>query len=161
VVSRLVPHKRVDLAVDACTRLGLPLKIIGDGRSFESLRRRAGPTVQFLGRVPDDVAIDHLQHCRALILPAAEDFGMTAVEAQAAGRPVIALGEGGALESVIPGETGLLFEHQTPDSLIDAIRTFETASWQPELTIANAARFDKRRFLVQVEAEVRIAIAEK
>jgi glycosyltransferase involved in cell wall biosynthesis len=161
VVSRLVPHKRVDLTIDACTRLGVPLNIIGDGRSLDSLRRRAGPTVRFLGRVPDGVAIDHLQRCRALILPAAEDFGMTAVEAQAAGRPVIAFGEGGALESVIPGQTGLFFAHQTPDSLIAAIRTFETGTWLPELAIANAARFDRRRFLEQIETEVRIAIAEK
>jgi glycosyltransferase involved in cell wall biosynthesis len=161
VVSRLVPHKRVDLAVDACTRLARTLKIIGDGRSLKALQHRAGPTVEFLGRVSDQTAIDHLQCCRALILPAAEDFGMTAVEAQAAGRPVIAFAQGGALESILPGETGLFFKYQTPDSLIDAIQTSETGNWHPNRAIDNAARFGKQRFLEQIEFEVHTAIADK
>ncbi|CAN5869723.1 glycosyltransferase [soil metagenome] len=113
VVSRLVPHKRVDLAVDAATRYGFPLKVVGEGRSEEKLRRRAGPTVEFLGQRDDDEVADLLRRCRALLLPGMEDFGMTAVEAQAAGRPVIAYAGGGALESILPGETGVLFGEQT------------------------------------------------
>jgi glycosyltransferase involved in cell wall biosynthesis len=161
VISRLVPHKRVDLAIDACSRLGKRLKVLGDGRSLADLRRRAGPTIEFLGRVDDDIAADHLRRCRALILPAAEDFGMTAVEAQAAGRPVIAYGEGGALESIVAAETGLFFAHQTPDSLIAAIRTFEERSWDTTRVRANAMRFSKPRFLKEIEAQVEEAIEEK
>ncbi len=161
VVSRLVPHKRVDLAVTACHRLGKPLKVIGDGRALADLRRQAGPSIEFLGHLDDAGVIDHLQRCRALILPAAEDFGMTAVETQAAGRPVIAFGEGGALESVVEGETGLFFDRQTPDSLMEALRRFEDRKWHPEHAIANASRFSKTRFMEHVAKEIETAISVK
>jgi glycosyltransferase involved in cell wall biosynthesis len=161
VVSRLVPHKRVDLAIDACNHLGRSLKVIGDGRSLDELRRRAGPTIDFLGRVDDFVVVDQLRRCRALILPAAEDFGLTAVEAQAAGRPVIAFGEGGALESIVDGQTGIFFARQTPDSLVEAIGAFEARLWHTAPALANAARFRKDRFTEQIAAEVEAAIAEK
>ena len=108
VVSRLVPHKRVDLAVRACTRYGIPLKVVGTGRSENELRGMAGPTVEFLGRLDDDDVQELMARCKGFILAGSEDFGISAVEAQAAGRPVIAFGAGGALESVIPGETGAL-----------------------------------------------------
>jgi glycosyltransferase involved in cell wall biosynthesis len=157
VVSRLVPHKRVDLVVTACHRLGKPLKIIGDGRALSDLRRHAGPSIEFLGRLDDAGVIDHLQRCRALILPAAEDFGMTAVEAQAAGRPVIALGQGGALESIVDGETGLFFVRQDPDSLIDAIQRFEGREWHPHHAHANASRFSKTRFMQQIARGIETA----
>jgi glycosyltransferase involved in cell wall biosynthesis len=161
VVSRLVPHKRVDLAVSACNRLGKPLKIIGDGRALSDLRRHAGPSIEFLGRLDDADVIDQLRRCRALILPAAEDFGITAVEAQAAGRPVIAFGEGGALESIVDGETGLFFDRQDPDSLVEAIQRFEAREWNPALARANASRFSKTRFMKQIAAEVQAAIVAK
>jgi len=161
VVSRLVPHKRIDLAVDACNRLGRPLKIVGDGRSLSDLRRRAGPTTEFLGPLDDDDVIDLLRRCNALILPAAEDFGMTAVEAQAAGRPVIAYGNGGALESIVEGKTGVFFDDQTPDSLVEAIQRFEHREWHPNRAIANAARFGKDRFMQQIAQEVEAAVSEK
>jgi glycosyltransferase involved in cell wall biosynthesis len=129
VVSRLVPHKRIDLAVDACRRVGLPLKVIGDGRAREDLQSRAGAGVEFLGAMPDDVVADYLSRCRALILPGAEDFGMTSIEAQAAGRPVVAFGKGGALESVIEGQTGLFFRVQTVDSLSAVLMDAYARKW--------------------------------
>jgi glycosyltransferase involved in cell wall biosynthesis len=146
VVSRLVPHKRVDLAIEACSRSGIPLKIIGGGRARSDLEAQSGPTIEFLGYQDDEAVIDHLRRCRALILPATEDFGMTAVEAQAAGRPVIAFGRGGALESVIEGETGVFFHSQTADALLAAIGTAERTSWQPERLLTNARRFGVDRF---------------
>ena len=161
VVSRIVPHKRIDLAVETCTRHGIPLKVIGTGRALESLKRRAGPTVEFLGYCPDEVVTDHLRRCRAFILPGAEDFGITAVEAQAAGRPVIAFGAGGALESVIPWETGIFFGEQTPETLYAAIQAFEKRAWDPHRARANAARFDTKRFQQEIVMEVEAAIAAK
>ena len=161
IVSRIVPHKRVDLAVDTCTKYGIPLKVIGTGRALEKLRQRAGPTVEFLGYCPDEVVSDHLRRCRAFILPGAEDFGITAVEAQAAGRPVIAFGAGGALESVIPWETGVFFGQQTVDNLYEAIEAFEKRSWDPARARANAARFDTRRFQQEILMEVEAALAAK
>lgn len=161
VVSRIVPHKRIDLAVETCTRYGIPLKVIGTGRALESLKRKAGPTVEFLGHCSDDVVADHLRRCRAFILPGAEDFGITAVEAQAAGRPVIAFGAGGALESVIPWETGVFFAQQEPDVLFEAIQAFEHRAWSPDRARANAARFDNQRFQREIMMEVEAAIAAK
>lgn len=161
VVSRLVPHKRVDLAVQAATRYGLPLKVVGTGRSERTLRAMAGPSVEFLGRVDDHTVADLMARCRGFILPGAEDFGMTAVEAQAAGRPVIAYGLGGALESVVPGRTGIFFPEQTAESLMDAIRTFETIDWDPATARANAQRFSKERFEREILEEVRAVLLQK
>ncbi len=158
VVSRLVPHKRVDLAVDACTRAGRPLKVIGEGRAGKELRRRAGPGVEFLGRLDDAAVAEHLRRCRALLLPAAEDFGITAVEAQAAGRPVVAFGAGGALETVIPGVTGVFFRAPTTASLVAALDELERRSWNPDRSRANAARFGRARFQAEIVAEVELAV---
>jgi glycosyltransferase involved in cell wall biosynthesis len=161
VVSRAVPHKRVDLAVDSCTRADIPLKVIGDGRSLEKLRQRAGPTVEIMGWQPDDVVVDHVRRCRGLILPAVEDFGMTAVEAQAAGRPVIAFAGGGALETVVEGETGLFFQEQTVDSLLNAIARAEATAWREERACLNAARFGPERFRREMAEEVEVAMTMK
>jgi glycosyltransferase involved in cell wall biosynthesis len=158
VVSRLVPHKRIDLAVAAFTRMGLPLKVIGEGRAEASLRQLAGPTVEFLGRLDDAATARALGACRALILPAAEDFGITAVEAQAAGRPVIAFGAGGALETVIPGETGLFFDELTVDAVIGAVEAFWRVSWNPAMARANAQRFSVERFQHELQAEIKMAL---
>ena len=107
VVSRLVSHKRIDLVIETATAYNIPVRIIGTGRDMDRLKAMAGPTVEFLGFRPHAEVIDHFQRCRAFILPGVEDFGMTAVEAQASGRPVIAFGRGGALESVVDGVTGV------------------------------------------------------
>jgi len=141
VVSELVHYKRVDLAVDACTRLGRPLVVIGTGPLLAGLKRRAGPSVRLLGWQPDELVRDHLRRCRALLFCGEEDFGLTPVEAMAAGRPVIAYGAGGATETVRPGQTGLFFDKPTPESLVDAIGRFENNDtlW-PTRTIQEHAR---------------------
>jgi len=112
VVSRLNPYKRIDLAVEACTRLSLPLVVVGDGPARSALEAIAGPTVTFRGRLPDADAAALFQRCKALILPGMEDFGLTPLEANASGRPVVAFAAGGALETVRDGETGVLFRKQ-------------------------------------------------
>jgi glycosyltransferase involved in cell wall biosynthesis len=154
VVSRLVPHKRVDLAIEACNRLERRLKVIGDGRDRARLEQLAGPTIEFLGSLDDVATVELYRRCRAFILPGVEDFGMTAIEAQAAGRPVIAYGRGGALESVIDGETGLFFRESTVESLAEAIKRFESMIWKPEFSYRNADRFGRERFIAEIEREI-------
>ncbi len=141
VVSRLVPYKRIDLAVQAFTELGLPLKVVGDGRDRETLEAQAGSNITFLGWVPDVELPSIVSHCRAFIFPGREDFGLAPVEAQAAGRPVIAYRAGGALDTVIEGVTGVFFDEPTPESLMDAVKAFD-----PELISAEVCRFNAERF---------------
>ena len=161
VVSRLVPHKWIHLAVEACTRAGIPLKIVGDGRARAELEAVAGPTIEFVGQRGDDDVVGFLRRARALILPGAEDFGMTAVEAQAVGRPIIAYGKGGALESVVDGETGLFFQEQTADSLLDAICRFSARSWDPDVARPNAEQFSTQRFLNQIDEEIAAVVSAR
>ncbi len=149
-LSRLVPHKRVDIAVAACSRAGIPLKVVGTGRALADLQQIAGPSVEFLGWQSDDAVADLLRRCQAFILPGAEDFGITALEAQAAGRPVIAYAAGGALESVVNGETGLFFTAQSAASLHDAIDRFATIRWDSQRIRANALRFNRERFRQEI-----------
>lgn len=126
VVSRFVHYKRVDLAIEACNRLGRRLKVIGSGgEEEERLRAMAGPTVEFMGRVSDEVMEQTYSHARAFLFPGMEDFGITPVEAMSAGVPVLAYGVGGGTETVVDGETGLYFAEQTPESLVDCIERFE------------------------------------
>lgn len=141
IVSRLVPYRRVDLAVRAFNRLGLPLVIAGDGRDREALEALAGPTVTFLGRVPDGDLMDLFSKCRAYVLPGEEDFGIAPVQAQAAGRPVIAYCAGGALDTIVEGETGVLFREQTAEVLASAVRRFDAEAVSPQACCANAERF--------------------
>jgi glycosyltransferase involved in cell wall biosynthesis len=152
--GRLVPYKRADLAVAACTRLGRPLKVAGTGRDLERLRAIAGPTVEFLGHVPDDDVPALLAGARALLFPGEEDFGIVPVEAQAAGTPVIAYGIGGARDSVIDGTTGLLFAEQTVDGLAAAILRFEARDWEPDAARAHARGFAPERFTTGLAAAV-------
>lgn len=127
VVGATEAYKRVDLAIDACNRLGRRLVVIGEGPEDRRLRRLAGKTVTLLGAQPDDVLQKHYAACRALLFPGEEDFGIVPVECMASGRPVIAYARGGALDTVRDGETGVLFDRQTVDSMSDAILRFETA----------------------------------
>ncbi|MEM9909091.1 MAG: glycosyltransferase, partial [Cyanobacteria bacterium P01_D01_bin.44] len=147
-VSRFVPYKRVDLTVQAFNQLGLPLVVIGDGPNRAQIETLAQDNVQLLGAQPDAVVEDCLQRCKAFIFPAEEDFGITPVEAQAAGAPVIAYGRGGATETVIPGQTGLLFSEQTVQSLVQAVKTFETGMSEFEVSQIrqNAEKFSTERF---------------
>ena len=146
IVSRLIPYKRIDLAVQALTRLGKRLIIVGDGRDRAKLEALAGPTVEFKGRLPGDAVAELMANCRAFLFPGFEDFGIAPVEAQAAGRPVIAFGQGGALDTVVEGQTGLFFREQSVDALIEAIEQFETMSFDPAAARANAERFSVERF---------------
>ena len=146
VVSRLVPYKRVDLAVAACSRLGRPLVVVGDGRSLERLQAIAGPSVSFVGHVGDRRLRELMASCRALLFPGEEDFGMVPVEAQAAGVPVIAYGAGGALETVLDGRTGVFFREQTVDCLCEAIEHFERLSLDPDEGRRQALAFAPEHF---------------
>jgi glycosyltransferase involved in cell wall biosynthesis len=142
IVSRLIPYKRIDLAIRAFNELGLPLVIAGDGRDRQALEALAGPTVTLLGYVPDEELPDLYARCRAFVLPGVEDFAITPVQAQAAGRPVIACGMGGALDTVVEGETGVFFREMTPKALADTIRAFDPDGVEQGACVQNAARFD-------------------
>jgi glycosyltransferase involved in cell wall biosynthesis len=158
VLSELMPHKRIDLAVHAFNRLRLPLVIAGDGPEMRRLRRIAGPSITFAGRVSDDHVARLLEGCRALILTAVEEFGIAAVEAQAAGRPVISCAAGGALETVIDGVTGT-FWHGGPEELAEAVRRFDPDAVDPAACVESARRFDVQVFKRSLPAEVRKAVA--
>jgi glycosyltransferase involved in cell wall biosynthesis len=158
VLSELMPHKRIDVAVRAFNELRLPLVIVGNGPDARRLHRLAGPTVSFTGRVSDAEAAHLLARSRALVVTATEEFGIAAVEAQAAGRPVIALHEGGVRETVVEGETGVFFESAEPGALADAVRSFDVLGVDPEACIANARRFDTAQFRRGLRAVVELAL---
>ena len=153
VVSQLVPYKRVDIAVEAFNIMAKPLVVIGEGSELERLRRMAGPTVQVLGKQPFSIVKKHFETCRAFINPQIEDFGIAAVEAQASGRPVIAYRAGGACETVIEGVTGVFFDEQTSDSLINSVRNFETIDVSRFVSCrGNSERFNRDRFKTEIMA---------
>jgi glycosyltransferase involved in cell wall biosynthesis len=145
-VARLIPYRRIDLVVDAFNRLGLPVKIVGDGRDRARLEARAGRSIEFLGRVSDEALADLYAGCRAYLILAEEDFGIAPVEAQASGRPVVAYAAGGALDTVIDGETGVLFHQQSPEALSDAVRRIEGTSFDPIRIRAHAEQFSASVF---------------
>lgn len=159
-IGRLIPYKRVDLAVQACTRLGLPLKVGGRGRDIDRLKSMAGPTVEFLGYVPDEELPGLFARAKAFIFPGLEDFGITPVQAQAAGRPVIAYKGGGALDTVIPGKTGVLFEEQTVDSLMAALQAFDASAYNPADCRTHALKFDVQVFNQQITEFVDRALTD-
>jgi glycosyltransferase involved in cell wall biosynthesis len=157
VVSELMAHKQIDVAIDAFNALRRPLVIVGDGPAIRALRRKAGPTIRFTGRVSDAEVARTLQGARALVLTAVEEFGIAAVESQAAGRPVIARAGGGALETVVNGVTGC-FWSGGPDELAAAVVGFDDAAIDPEACVLHAARFDSRAFADGMRQEVAIAL---
>ncbi len=161
VVSRLTGYKRIDLAVAAFNRLGRPLRIIGHGPELRRLQGMAGPNVTFLGHQPRAVVREHLARCRALIFPGVEDFGIVPVEAQAAGRPVIAYAAGGALETVVDGVTGLFFREQDPAALCAAVEQFEQTAFDKQLVRQHARQFDAARFAEQMRAFVAAKVNEE
>jgi glycosyltransferase involved in cell wall biosynthesis len=170
LVGGFVPYKREDLAIEAFRRLGHQLVVAGDGPTRARLAARAPSNVTFLGRVADAELARLYARCRALIYPQEEDFGIVAVEAQACGRPVIALGRGGALETVVPlcsgppateAVTGLHFQPQTADALVAAIRRFEAErhTFDPQAIRAHAERFSPARFRAEIGREVELVLA--
>jgi glycosyltransferase involved in cell wall biosynthesis len=146
VISRLLPYKRVDLIVAAARKLGLGLDVVGDGPLLADLRRVAGPGTTFHGPAPEETVVQLLETCSAVCVAGEEDFGIVAVEAQAAGKPVVAYGRGGARETVVDGLTGVLFEEQSVASVVDAVVACGALSTSPEQLAANAARFSVRAF---------------
>jgi glycosyltransferase involved in cell wall biosynthesis len=158
LVSELMPHKQIHVAIQAFNKLRLPLVVVGDGPGARKLRRMAGPTIQFAGRVPDHEVARILQSARALIVTAIEEFGIAAVESQAAGRPVIARGEGGALETVIDGVTGCFWSGGA-DELARSVLHFDDGAIDPEQCLQNARRFDVVNFREGIHAEIRAAQA--
>ena len=150
VVSRLNSYKRIDLAVRACSLASLPLVVVGDGPDRGALERAAGPTVRFTGRLPDDEVTPLFESCKALILPGLEDFGLTPLEANAAGRPVVAFAGGGVLDTVRDGVTGVLFREQTPEALREALARIGRQSWEAAALRAHAETFSESVFVARL-----------
>jgi glycosyltransferase involved in cell wall biosynthesis len=146
VVSSLEPYKRIDLAVGAFSGGCRRLLVVGAGTLHNVLRARARPPVEFLGEVSDVRLRDLYRHCRALIFPGLEDFGIAPVEAQACGRPVVCYGAGGALETVSDGKTGVHFRPQTSEALLAAVRKLEKSTWDPQLIRRHSLQFSRERF---------------
>lgn len=173
IVGQLVAYKRADLAIEACKRLGRRLRVVGTGEEYKRLTKLSDGLVEFLGRLSDEEVRKQYEHCRALIFPGEEDFGMVPVEAQAFGRPVIAFGKGGACETVIGAEqgdsdlppemaTGVFFHQQSADALCDTIQEFEAmeAKFSPEFIRSNAQRFSVEAFLDRTSRFVQSRLEE-
>lgn len=145
-LGRLIPYKRFDLAVEAFNKLGKPLKIVGRGSELGRLKRMAKGNVEFLGKVSDSELREIYQNAKALIFPQMEDFGIVPLEAMACGTPVIAYGQGGALETVKDGKSGLFFKEQTAASLVKAVKAFEKKRFSPEKVAETVKSFSSARF---------------
>ena len=158
VLSELMAHKRIEVAVRAFNELRLPLVVVGNGPDARRLHRLAGPTISFAGRVSDAEAARILARSRALVVTATEEFGIAAVEAQAAGRPVIALHEGGVRETVIEGETGIFFDTPEPAALAEAVLAFDALAVDPAACVASARRFDTAHFRRGLRSVVELAL---
>jgi glycosyltransferase involved in cell wall biosynthesis len=150
VVSALVPYKRVDVAIEACRRCKVPLRVVGSGPELPSLRRLAGPGVEFLGTLANDDVRTCYRRASVTLLPGEEDFGIVPLEAQACGRPVVALGRGGALETVVDGETGVLVGDPSPDTLADGIIRAIRTSFDWGVIRRHAERFGRDRFTREI-----------
>jgi glycosyltransferase involved in cell wall biosynthesis len=146
VVAELMAHKRIDVAVRAFNRLRVPLIVVGDGPELRRLRRLAGPTVRFTGRLPDADVAELMGSARALVVTASEEFGIAAVESLASGRPVIALGDGGVLESVVEGVTGAYYAANSAEALAAVVARFDPLAIDPAACVAAAQRFGTGRF---------------
>ncbi len=151
VVSRLNAYKRIDLVIEAFNRLGLPLRIIGVGSHENYLKQIAKQNISFLGKVAEGELVSLYSKCRALIFPGEEDFGIAPVEAQAAGRPVIAYAGGGALETIIDGVTGIFFHQKSSEALVEAIRRFDRVDFKSARIRENAIRFDEETFKIKIK----------
>ena len=151
ILSRMIAYKHLDLAVEACKKLDRRLVVIGDGPDRKRLESLAGKKTEFLGRQPDEVVAKYAGGCRALLFPGEEDFGMVPLEINAAGRPVICYGAGGAMETVVDGETGIFFDRQSTDSLVAAIEEFEGIQWNRQKIREHAEKFDTQIFNARIQ----------
>ena len=158
VVSALVPYKRLDVAIDACRLAGVPLKIVGTGPDRARLEQRAPATTEFLGWLSDGHLRELYQRARCLLMTGEEDFGIAPLEAQACGRPVVALARGGARESIIDGETGVLVDAVDSEAFGDAVAALDRLAFEPSVIRRQAERFNRRRFAEQIDAAVRDAL---
>jgi glycosyltransferase involved in cell wall biosynthesis len=154
IVGRLVPYRRIDLLIEAFNKMARPLLIAGSGRDQERLQGLAGPTVQFLGYVPDADLPDLYARCRAFVFPGEEDFGIAPIQAMAAGRPVIAYAAGGVLDTIIPGQTGALFAEQSVGGIIQAVEGFDETVVDTAVIRRHAEQFDSTVFRAKIQAFV-------
>jgi len=163
VCGQLVGYKRVDLAIEACNRNGRPLVVIGGGEMLKPLRQRAAANIRFLGPQPLAVLREHYQHCRALLFPGEEDFGIVPVEVMACGRPVIAYGKGGILDTLVPGVTGVLFPEQSVEALLAAMAEFEAHAegFDPEAIRAQALQFSREIFRRRLIEFISLKLSEQ
>lgn len=146
VLARLVSYKRIDIAIQACNRFKKKLIVIGCGPDRAALERMAGPTIEFKGKLSNQEVGVYVSSCRALIFPGEEDFGMSPLEVAAAGRPTIAYKGGGAVETILEGRTGMFFNAQTPESLMEAMQKFDKADWDPQIIRKHARQFSVEAF---------------
>ena len=162
MVARLEPYKKVDLVIQAFNQLPrLKLKIAGGGTKQEEFAKIAGSNISFIGRVSDTKLAELYAHARAFIFPQEEDFGITAVEAQAAGRPVVAFKKGGALESIIEGKTGEFFHPQTAEALVKVLKKFQSGKYNPKEVRAQALKFDKSLFKEKIKEYINSKLNNK
>ena len=158
IVSALVPYKRVDLAVRAYARLGFPLKVVGTGTETDALRKLAGPHTEFLGWQSNQDIRDLYRACRLLVFPGEEDFGIVPLEAQACGRPVVAYGRGGALETIVDGRTGVFFDEQSEASLLAALEQAAGRKWNEADIRMNAERFSPQAYVDGLDKSMRACL---
>ncbi|UOF91471.1 glycosyltransferase [Fodinisporobacter ferrooxydans] len=161
MVSRLVAYKRVDLAIESFNKTNRKLVIIGSGPELKRLKKIAGPNIQLLGRQSDDVVRSYFEKCKAFIFPGEEDFGITPVEAQSFGKPVIAYGKGGVLDTVIDGKTGLFFYDQNVEALNQAVEEFEKKSFDSKFIFEHAQSFSNEMFLQKIKMFIQNVIDNK
>jgi glycosyltransferase involved in cell wall biosynthesis len=161
VAGRQTPYKRFDLAIAACNELKVPLIVIGDGPDHKRLEKLAGRSTTFLTQVSDLDIVNHFKEAIAFIMPNMDDFGIVAVEAMAAGTPVVAYGKGGALDYVSPGKTGLFFERQTPKALSSALETAIRKTWDYSLISREAEKFSVNNFIQNMQNYINKCLAER
>ncbi|MFZ2299746.1 MAG: glycosyltransferase [Candidatus Moraniibacteriota bacterium] len=160
MVGRLIAYKRHDIAIEAFNRLKLPLKIIGRGPELERLKKLAGPTIEFLGRVPEEDLPRYYAQCQGFVFPQEEDFGIVALEALASGRPLVAYRGGDITEHMEEGTMGVFFDEQTPEAIVHAVEHFREIKYDPHAIRARALPFDKVRFKATIQDYVEKALAE-
>jgi len=161
IVGRMMKYKKMDLAIEAFNQMKLPLKIVGRGVEYKNLKKIAGPTIEFLGRVSDEKLREIYSRAQAFIFPQEEDFGIVAIEALASGRPVIAFRAGDIAENIKDGESGVLFERQTVSDIIEAVKRFEKMKFNPQKIRQASLRFSKKRFKREIKEFVEKAFEEK